>query len=158
VVKVQLVKDLVTEGIAFAVAQGKDKGPAFNDEQHESCSTASLGNVGKLLHELMVEFKESLVDKNLQHFIEISSLVQERSPGLDFVDEVITDILHTFRAAVAVQDCKETDKFPLASADVFFNDKSILHSGSVAGVKSSPTIEASQLEQQITHFEPTVER
>ena len=157
-VKVQLVKDLVAKGVAFAVAQREDKGSAFDDEEHKACSTASLGNVRKLLHELMVKLKEGLVDENLEHLIEVASLVQERSPGLDLVDQVITDILHTLRTTMTVKDCEETDKLPLASANVFFNDKSILHSGPVARVKSSPAVEAPQLEEQVAHLEPTVER
>ena len=93
-VKVELEEDFVSESVSLAVSEREDISFALYDQQHQPCCSTSLSKVGILLVELIVKLVETLVHEDLDHFIEISSLVQERSPFLHFLNEVFFDILH----------------------------------------------------------------
>jgi hypothetical protein len=65
--------------------------------------------------------------------------------------------LHALGTTVTVEDCEETDEFPFAASDIFFDDESVLHGGAEADVDSHSAVVPLEFEHEVADFELAVE-
>ena len=105
-VQVELEQHIVTKSVPFAISQGKDIGLALDDQHHDSSCTTSRCQVWILLIELVVKFEESFVHEDLDHLIEVSSLIEELGPPLNFLNKVIADVFHALGSSMPIKNCE----------------------------------------------------
>jgi hypothetical protein len=74
-VQVQLIKNVIPEEIPLAITNRKNINFAFHNEHNQCCRSACHSNLRIFLKELIIEFKECFIHKNLHHFIHVSSLI-----------------------------------------------------------------------------------
>ena len=105
-IQVELEQHVIAKSVPFAIAQRKDIGLALDDQHHNSSSATCRCQVWIFLIELVVEFEESFIHEDLDHLIEVSSLIEELGPPFNFLNKVVADVLHALGSTMPIKDCE----------------------------------------------------
>ena len=120
---------------------------AFDYQHNYRCATADHLQLRILFDELVVELEECFVHQNFHHLVQVTGLVEQLGPLAHFSYQVGLYELRALGTTVAVHDCEQTDKLPLATSDIFLYGVSIFHRCSKSYVLTCSSIEPGHLER-----------
>ena len=74
-IEIELEENFISKSVTLTISKRKDISFTLNHKQDKSCSSTGLSKIRILLIELIIKLIETLIHKDLDHLIEISSLV-----------------------------------------------------------------------------------